>query len=101
MKSSDGKMNAKERANSGNGRNGKGLNGFHAAMPLFDREVWGVAFPGLGAALPGPGLYEKGGQRQKSDGKEEEPLAVPERNKAGFDALHKEAFSPREDRCAW
>jgi hypothetical protein len=57
LKSGNGR-NAAEKPALGKG-NGRKQNGFAKAMPLFERDSWGVTFPGPGEPMPGPGMYEK------------------------------------------
>ncbi len=100
--------------------NGRKLNGFSRVAPLFDRESWGVTFPGPGEPMPGPGMYENPAMKE-DDGQEENgekapapaecaPKAKKGRNAAvderpftasGFFELVEGSLVATHERCAW
>jgi hypothetical protein len=82
-------------------KSGKGPNGFRSAGPLFDREAWGVTFHGLGAALPGPGLYDRTDPKAKAAHESGSARPKPEEKHPEFNVLEDGPFVATEERCAW
>lgn len=106
MKSSNGKGNAAEKANLGNGKgngNGptRGLGAFRKAEPLLDCGHWGVNFFGAG-----PSPLKEGPQENdvpKETKWREKPSPRPKNGEAHpeFEVLADRTFAPTEERCAW
>ncbi|MCI0503586.1 hypothetical protein L0Y65_02635 [Candidatus Micrarchaeota archaeon] len=60
-----------------------------------------MTFPGVGAPLPGPGLYDRPDPKAKKAHETQSPRPKPGEKHHEFTVLEDGPFMPTEERCAW